>query len=74
MISFLYSDTCTRSTFQYWGNRNGKTGGLEFVTLEKVPKNTQLCHWYGAGWWSARDVKRKDVATKKYPAPKRLKK
>jgi len=62
-----------RSTFQYWGVRNGKIGGLEFVTLDSIPKNTQLCHWYGPGWWSARGVKRKDVGTKRYPVPKRLK-
>lgn len=60
-----------RSTFRYWGKRNGRLGGLEFVTLEQVPKNTQLCHWYGAGWWSARKIKRIDVGTKRYPAPKR---
>lgn len=63
-----------KSTFQYWGVRNGKMGGLEFVTLEVIPKNTQLCHWYGNGWWSARDIKRRDVGTKKFPAPKRMKK
>eukprot|EP00541_Cyclophora_tenuis_P010418 CAMPEP_0116553494 /NCGR_PEP_ID=MMETSP0397-20121206/7082_1 /TAXON_ID=216820 /ORGANISM="Cyclophora tenuis, Strain ECT3854" /LENGTH=59 /DNA_ID=CAMNT_0004078579 /DNA_START=405 /DNA_END=581 /DNA_ORIENTATION=+ len=58
-----------RSTFQYFGLRNGHLGGLEFVTLEPVRKNHQLCHWYGAGWWSARDVKRQDVGTAQYPAP-----
>jgi hypothetical protein len=63
-----------RSTFQYWGVRNGQMGGLEFVTLEAIPKNTQLCHWYGNGWWSARDIKRRDVGTNKFPAPKRMKK
>jgi len=60
-----------RSTFQYFGLRNGNVGGLEFITLEEIPKNTQLCHWYGKGWWSARGIKRQDVATEKYPAPKR---
>ena len=60
-----------RSTSQYWGVRNGNLGGLEFITLEPVPKDTQLCHWYGPGWWSARGVKRMDVGTKKYPAPLR---
>ena len=43
-----------RSTFRYWGKRNGHLGGLEFVTLEPIPKNTMLIHWYGTGWWSAR--------------------
>jgi hypothetical protein len=62
-----------RSTFRYWGERNGLLGGLEFITLEPIPKNTLLCHWYGAGWWSARDIKRMDVGSKKYPAPKRRK-
>mmetsp|Transcript_2243 Transcript_2243/g.4826 ORF Transcript_2243/g.4826 Transcript_2243/m.4826 type:complete len:273 (-) Transcript_2243:194-1012(-) len=61
-----------RSTFQYWGVRNGDVGGLEFITLEPVQRNTQLCHWYGSGWWSARGVKRMDVGTKKHPAPLRL--
>jgi hypothetical protein len=60
-----------RSTFRYWGKRNGDLGGLEFVTLEPVPKNTMLCHWYGSGWWSARGIQRTDIGTVKYPAPKR---
>ncbi|KAL3817520.1 hypothetical protein ACHAXA_003693 [Cyclostephanos tholiformis] len=60
-----------RSTFQYFGLRNGIIGGLEFVTLMPVPKNTQLLHWYGSGWWSERGIKRQDVGTKKYPAPLR---
>uniref|UniRef100_A0A7S2U733 SET domain-containing protein n=1 Tax=Attheya septentrionalis TaxID=420275 RepID=A0A7S2U733_9STRA len=60
-----------KSTFRYWGIRNGSIGGLEFVTLEPIPANTQLCHWYGPGWWSARGIKRRDVGTGKYPAPKR---
>jgi len=61
-----------RSTFTYWGKRNGDYGGLEFKTLEVIPQNTQLCHWYGSGWWSARGVKRFDIGTVKYPAPLRL--
>ena len=60
-----------RSTFQYYGLRNGYIGGLEFVTLEAVPKGTQLLHWYGSGWWSERGIKRQDVGTKWYPAPLR---
>lgn len=60
-----------RSTFQYWGMRNGLMGGLEFVTLEQVPRNTQLCHWYGSGWWGERGLKRMDVGTTMYPAPRR---
>jgi hypothetical protein len=60
-----------RSTFRYWGLRNGKVGGLEFITIERVPKNTMICHWYGSGWWSARNIKRCDVGSKLYPAPKR---
>ena len=60
-----------RSTFRYWGKRNGHLGGLEFITLEPIPKNTMLCHWYGAGWWSARGIQRCDVGTDKHPAPKR---
>jgi len=61
-----------RSTFRYWGKRNGIHGGLEFLTIEPIPKNTMLCHWYGAGWWSARGIQRMDVGTKTHPAPKRL--
>ena len=57
-----------RSTFQYYGLRNGEAGGLEFVTLVPIPKNTQLLHWYGPGWWSDRGIKRQDVGTRKYPA------
>ena len=62
-----------RSTFQYFGKWNCKLGGLEFVTIEAIQKGTQLCHWYGAGWWSARKgvMKRCDVGTKRYPAPLR---
>lgn len=60
-----------RSTFQYFGLRNGDVGGLEFITLTSIPKNTQLLHWYGADWWSSRDLKRQDVGTKKHPAPLR---
>jgi hypothetical protein len=63
-----------RSTFQYFGIRNGDIGGLEFVTLETILKNTQLCHWYGSGWWSDRGLKRIDVSTTRYPAPLRKKK
>ena len=60
-----------RSTFQYFGLRNGDIGGLEFVTLVPVPKNTQLVHWYGSDWWEVRGLKRQDVGTKRYPAPLR---
>mmetsp|Transcript_12469 Transcript_12469/g.20702 ORF Transcript_12469/g.20702 Transcript_12469/m.20702 type:complete len:272 (+) Transcript_12469:84-899(+) len=60
-----------RSTFQYFGLRNGHMAGLEYVTLEPIAKNTQLCQWYGSGWWSARELKRCDVGTTRYPAPKR---
>jgi hypothetical protein len=60
-------------TFRYWGRRNGRLGGLEFITVEKIPKNTLLMHWYGPGWWAAREMSPVDVATKKYPAPKRRK-
>jgi hypothetical protein len=54
--------------------RNGHLGGLEFITLEPIKKNTQLVHWYGAGWFKDRGLKRTDVGTERYPAPKRLKK
>eukprot|EP00554_Chaetoceros_debilis_P002108 CAMPEP_0194086138 /NCGR_PEP_ID=MMETSP0149-20130528/20157_1 /TAXON_ID=122233 /ORGANISM="Chaetoceros debilis, Strain MM31A-1" /LENGTH=242 /DNA_ID=CAMNT_0038769169 /DNA_START=184 /DNA_END=909 /DNA_ORIENTATION=+ len=39
-----------KSTFQYWGVRNGELGGSEFITSEKVPAGAQLCIWYGPGW------------------------
>jgi len=61
-----------RSTFNYWGKRNGNYGGLEFKTIEVIPQNAQLCFWYGPGWWSARGVKRLDVGTVKHPAPLRV--
>ena len=61
-----------RSTFQYYGLRNGKIGGLEFVTLMPIKKHTQLLHWYGSGWWKERGIKRQNVGTTKYPAPRRL--
>jgi hypothetical protein len=60
-----------KSTFRYWGKRNGRLGGLEFITIEPIPKNTMLCHWYGTGWWSSRGIQRCDIGTNKYPAPKR---
>ena len=60
-----------RSTFRYWGKRNGCMVGLEFVTLEDIPKNTLLLHHYGPGWWSARNFKPQDVGSDTYPAPKR---
>jgi len=61
-----------RSTSQYWGLRNGNIGGLEFITLETIPKNTQLMHWYGPRWFSDRGLKRIDVGTARYPAPLRV--
>jgi hypothetical protein len=61
-----------KSTFRYFGVRNGHLGGLEFVTTEKVPRNTQICFSYGPGWWSARgEVQRLNVGTPWYPTPKR---
>jgi hypothetical protein len=60
-----------KSNFQYFGVRNGHLGGLEFITTERVPRNTQLCFWYGTGWWSARGIKRLDVSTSRYPTPKK---
>lgn len=59
------------SVFQYYGLRNGQYGGLEFITTEHVPKNTQLCFWYGPGWWTAREIQRINVGTKRYPAPRK---
>jgi hypothetical protein len=56
-----------------FGNRNGRTGGMEFVTTEPILKNTQLCFWYGPDWWKPRNMKRHDVGTPQYPAPRRNK-
>lgn len=64
-------DNNYRSTFKYWGIRNGTIGGLEFITIEAISANTQLLHWYGSGWWSARQIKRRNIGTIKYPAPQR---
>ena len=72
-IGFAHENATRRSTFQYFGLRNGTMGALEYVTIEPIAKNTQLCQWYGPGWWAARDIKRCDVGTRKYPAPKRSK-
>jgi hypothetical protein len=43
----------------------------QFVTTQRVRKHEQLCHWYGAEWWSARNLKRANVGTAQYPAPLR---
>ena len=45
--------------------------GLQFITTQPIRKNEQFCHWYGPDWWSARGLKRANVATEKYPAPLR---
>ena len=44
---------------------------VQFVTTQRIRKNEQLCHWYGPDWWSARNLKRANVGTAKYPAPLR---
>lgn len=41
------------------------------MTTQRIRKNEQLCHWYGPEWWSARNLKRANVGTEKYPAPLR---
>jgi hypothetical protein len=46
-------------------------GARQFVTTQRIRKNEQLCHWYGPEWWSARNLKRANVGTSKYPAPLR---
>lgn len=60
-----------KSNFRYFGIRNGHLGGLEFVTIEAIPRNTQICFSYGPGWWTARGIQRMNVGTSKYPAPQR---
>ncbi len=62
-----------RSTFQYWGLRNGDIGGLEFISIEPIQAGAILCYWYGSGWWKERGIKRVNVGTSKYPAPLRQK-
>ena len=60
-----------RSTDTYYGQRNGELCGLEFVTTRPIAPNEQLTHWYGPGWFKVREIKRTDVGTKRYPAPRR---
>ena len=60
-----------RSTDTYYGQRNGELCGLEFVTTRPIAQNEQLTHWYGPGWFKVREIKRTDVGTKRYPAPRR---
>lgn len=51
--------------------RCNRVGCAQFVTTQRIRKNEQLCHWYGPEWWSARNLKRANVGTEKYPAPLR---
>jgi len=60
-----------KSKFQYFGIRNGSYGGLEFVTIEDIPRNTQLAFWYGPRWFSVRGLKRQNAGTPRYPLPKK---
>ena len=49
--------------------------GREIETTEPLKKNTQLLQWYGSkDWFAARDVPRRNVGTKEYPAPLRRRK
>eukprot|EP00931_Biecheleriopsis_adriatica_P008012 TRINITY_DN109252_c0_g1_i1.p1 TRINITY_DN109252_c0_g1~~TRINITY_DN109252_c0_g1_i1.p1 ORF type:complete len:228 (+),score=11.99 TRINITY_DN109252_c0_g1_i1:31-684(+) len=55
-----------------YGRRNGDYAGMEYKTTMPVPANTQLVHFYGAAWWRDRpELKRCNVGTKRFPAPKR---
>ena len=60
-----------KSTFKYFGKRNGVLGGMEFISVEAIPRNTMILFNYGPGWWAARDMSPSDVGTKQFPAPKR---
>ena len=58
-----------RSTNEFFGATYEKgLVGREFVVTEDIPKNHQLLIWYGAQWFDAREIKRMDVGTKRYPA------
>jgi hypothetical protein len=63
-----------RSTPQYFGYYNAPVTlpvGLEMITSKPIRKNEQFCHWYGPEWFSGRGMKRRNVGTDKYPAPRR---
>jgi len=57
-----------------YGRKGHDYAGMEYVTRMPVPAGTQLVHDYGAEWWKDRpELKRGNVGTRKYPAPKRKK-
>jgi hypothetical protein len=58
-------------TSTYFGERGGSFVGREYVTTCAVKRGMQLAHWYGEGWWAARHIKRADMATGRYPMPRR---
>mmetsp|Transcript_69662 Transcript_69662/g.123328 ORF Transcript_69662/g.123328 Transcript_69662/m.123328 type:complete len:220 (+) Transcript_69662:62-721(+) len=61
-----------RQSGRGYGRRDGDYAGMEYVTTMPVPAGTQLVHYYGSEWWRDRpELRRCDVGTEKYPAPKR---
>jgi len=65
--------TNCKQTNKCFGRRNGDYGGIEYITTMPVPAGTQLVHWYGSEWWKCRpEIKRMDVGTEEYPAPRRV--
>jgi hypothetical protein len=61
-----------RQSQRSYGRHNGDYAGMEYKTTMPVPANTQLVHFYGAAWWKDRpEIKRCNVGTKKFPAPRR---
>ncbi|CAJ1382332.1 unnamed protein product [Effrenium voratum] len=61
-----------RQSNRAFGARDGDYGGMEYTATMAVPAGTQLVHNYGASWWKDRpELKRCDVGTDRFPAPKR---
>jgi hypothetical protein len=63
-----------RSTNVFFGETRAPKGtivGREFILSRAVPRGTQLLQWYGADWFSSRDIKRMDVGCSLFPAERK---
>lgn len=61
-----------RQNDRSFGHRNGSYGGMEYEASMPIPAGTQLVHNYGSEWWKDRpELKRSNVGTDRFPAPKR---
>ena len=49
----------------------GTIVGREFILSRAVPRGMQLLQWYGADWFSSRDIKRMDVGCSLFPAERK---